>query len=186
MIEHSADREQLILKQLRQGDNSAVRLLYAEYSGTLAAVAARYIANNDDLKDVMQEAFIKIFSRLDTFEYRGRGSLEVWMKRITINEVLQFLRMQHKLPIDDHDGELPDLPDEEPATEALSYDVLLGLIRQLPPGYRTVLSLYVFEGKSHKEIADLLHIRPDTSASQYHKAKNLLAHLIKEYKRNER
>ena len=78
----------------------------------------------------------------------------------------------------------PDLPDDDPETAGLSSDELTQLVRQLPDGYRAVLNLYVVEGKSHKEIAKLLGIKPDSSASQLHRAKNLLARIIKDYKRH--
>ena len=76
---------------------------------------------------------------------------------------------------------MPDLPDEEPDTDGLEAGTLVRLIRKLPDGYRAVLNLYVLEGKSHKEIARLLGIKPDSSASQLHRAKNMLAQLIKNH-----
>lgn len=79
----------------------------------------------------------------------------------------------------------PDIPDETPDTEGLSADTLNNLVAQLPTGYRTILNLYVIEGKSHKEIAQMMGIKPDTSASQFHRAKNMLARLIKDYKRKQ-
>ena len=103
------------------------------------------------------------------------------MTRIAVNESLQLLRRQKNDPLL-LDTELPDLPDEDPDTDVLTPEVLVRLLRKLPEGYRTVLNLYVIEGKSHKEIAELLHIKPDSSASQLHRAKNMLAHFINEYK----
>ena len=76
----------------------------------------------------------------------------------------------------------PDLPDDDPDTDDLTSEEMKRLIRQLPDGYRAVLNLYIVEGKSHKEIAQLLGIKPDSSASQLHRAKNMLARIIKNYK----
>ena len=157
------DNEQHILDLFRRGDSSAMDALYACYADYLTGVCYRYITNDEDLKDVLQESFIKIFTQISSFEYRGSGSLQAWMTLLL-------------------DTELPDLPDEDPDTDELTPEVLVRLLRKLPEGYRTVLNLYVIEGKSHKEIAELLHIKPDSSASQLHRAKNMLAHIINEYK----
>lgn len=171
------DTEQHILQQFKRDYNSAMDLLYAEYAGYLTAVCARYIANDDDLKDVLQEALIKIFTQINTFEYRGKGSLKAWMVRIVVNESLQFLRRSKKDEVL-IDTEPPDIPEEDPDTDGLSANEMTEIIRSLPDGYRMVFNLYVIEGKSHKEIGEILGIKPDTSASQLHRAKNILARLI--------
>lgn len=178
------DKEQKIVHLFRRGDVSAMDVLYAEYANYLIAVCARYISDDDDVKDILQEAFIKIFTTIDTFDYRGAGSLKAWMGRIVVNESLQWLRQRKRSPFDRMEADPPDLPDDDPETEDLSSDELTQLIRQLPEGYRAVLNLYVVEGKSHKEIAQLLDIKPDSSASQLHRAKSMLARIIKDYKRH--
>ena len=178
------DKEQIIVQLFRRGDASAMDVLYAEYANYLTAICARYIADDDDVRDVLQEAFIKIFTTIDSFDYRGAGSLKAWASRIVINECLQWLRQQRRSPIGRMETDPPDLPDDDPETEELSSDEMTHLIRQLPDGYRAVLNLYVVEGKSHKEIAQLLGIKPDSSASQLHRAKNMLARIIKDYQRN--
>lgn len=178
------DKEQKIVHLFRRGDVSAMDVLYAEYANYLIAVCARYISDDDDVKDILQEAFIKIFTTIDTFDYRGAGSLKAWMGRIVVNESLQWLRQRKRSPFDRMEADPPDLPDDDPETEDLSSDELTQLIRQLPEGYRAVLNLYVVEGKSHKEIAQLLGIKPDSSASQLHRAKSMFARIIKDYKRH--
>lgn len=177
------DKEQHILQQFKQNYNSAMDLLYAEYAGYLTAVCARYIAGDDDMKDVLQEALIKIFTQIGSFEYRGKGSLKAWMTRIVVNESLQFLRRSKKDEVL-IDTEPPDIPEEDPDTDGLNAEEMTDIIRSLPDGYRMVFNLYVIEGKSHKEIAQILNIKPDTSASQLHRAKNILARLITQYKRS--
>ncbi len=178
------DKERKIVDLFRRGDVSAMDVLYAEYANYLTAVCARYISDDDDVKDILQEAFIKIFTTIDTFDYRGTGSLKAWMGRIVVNESLQWLRLRKRSPFDRMEADPPDLPDDDPETDDLSSDELTQLVRQLPEGYRAVLNLYVVEGKSHKEIAQMLGIKPDSSASQLHRAKNMLAHIIKDYKRH--
>ena len=179
-----SNKEKAIIQLFRQGNPLAMDRLYAEYADYLTAVCARYITDDDDLKDVLQEAFIKIFTQIDKFEYRGKGSLKAWTTRIIVNESLLFLRKQSgSLPLVSDDP--PDIPDDTPDKEGLSGETLNNLVAQLPTGYRTILNLYVIEGKSHKEIAQIMGIKPDSSASQFHRAKNMLAKLIKEYKRKQ-
>lgn len=175
--------EEEIVGLFRRGDSSAMDRLYAAHAPYLTAVCARYITDEDALKDVLQEALIKIFTQIDSFCYRGRGSLRAWMTRIVVNESLQALRRHRRQPVMVTDADAPDLPDEDPEVDSIDADALTQLIRQLPEGYRTVLNLYAIEGHSHKEIAQLLGIKPDTSASQFHRAKNMLAKLIKDYRR---
>ncbi len=174
------NREQQLVKAFAKHDAQAMDRLYAEYAGYLTGVCARYIPNREDLHDVLQEAFIKIFTKISTFEYRGKGSLKAWLTRVVVNEALHFLRDKHTDLFVDTDNELPDVPESPPPND-LTSDQLMELIGQLPPGYRTVFNLFAIEGKSHNEIATLLNIKPATSASQYFKAKNMLATLVKQY-----
>ena len=86
------NKEKYLLSLFAKGDALAMDVLYAEYADYLAKVCSRYIENRDDLHDVLQEAFIRIFTKIDTFEYRGKGSLKAWLTKIVINESLHFLR----------------------------------------------------------------------------------------------
>lgn len=170
---------------MRNGDASASKALYCAYARYLTGVCTRYLSNPDDVKDVLHDSFLHIFSSLTTFEYRGPGSLKAWLTRIVINESLQFIRHAYRSEIMalSFDAEEPE-EDETPQLEGLSMETLHKLIRELPPGYRTVFNLYVFEEKSHKEIASLLNIKEASSASQFHRAKALLAARIKNYQSN--
>ena len=176
------DKEKHIIKLFRRGDASAMDCLYSEYADYLTAVCARYIPDDDELKDVLQESFIKIFSKIGEFNYRGNGSLRAWITRIVINESLQCIRKKKNSPIVNIEKEPPDIQDEEPEIGNLNEEVLTNMIRKLPDGYRTVFNLFVIEGKSHKEIAKILNIKADSSASQFHKAKKQLAKMIKDYR----
>ena len=102
---------------------------------------------------------------------------------MVVNESLKWLRDNGRIEWQAIDDSTPDRADEDPETENVPTEVIFRLIRSLPDGYRTVFNLYVIEGKSHKEIAQLLHITESTSASQLHRAKALLAERIKGWKR---
>lgn len=143
----------------------------------------RYVPEKDDVPDVVQEAFIKIFTSIGQYEYRGEGTLKMWLSRVTANEALGFLRRKGNITFTDN---IPDEPiDDEPDISQITNEALTEMIASLPEGYRVVLNLYVFGQMTHKEIADELGITPSTSASQYYHAKKMLADKIKEYnKRN--
>ena len=180
--EENSERE--LIRQIVQGNRVAMKQFYDEYSGYLTAVCVRYIPNREDVKDLLQESFLKIFKAIQTFEYKGEGSLRAWSARIVVNESLRHLKTIEKMkltslpeddipdPADDWDADFDDIPTP----------VILEMIRTLPPGYRTVFNLYVFEQKSHKEIASLLHIAESSSASQLHRAKGILMKEIELYR----
>ena len=175
--------EERCLRKALDGDNTATEWIYRKHVRYLSALCSRYITEDEDIKDVLQESFIKIFTSLDSFKYRGEGSLKAWITKITLNETLKFVRNNSRLPIDSIDDKDTNIADgESMETEDIPTDVLHQFIRELPDGYRTVFNLYVIDDKSHKEIAQLLGIKENTSASQLHKAKSMLAQKIKHYR----
>lgn len=175
--------EERCLRKALDGDNTATEWIYRKHVRYLSALCSRYITEDEDIKDVLQESFIKIFTSLDSFKYRGEGSLKAWITKITLNETLKFVRNNSRLPIDSIDDKDTNIADgDSMETEDIPTDVLHQFIRELPDGYRTVFNLYAIDDKSHKEIAQLLGIKENTSASQLHKAKSMLAQKIKHYR----
>ncbi|MDO4159142.1 MAG: RNA polymerase sigma factor [Prevotellaceae bacterium] len=183
MTDRNEHNEEYILGLIKQNVPSAMKLLYDRNIEYMSAVCSRYIADVNDQKDVLQESFIKILTSIGKFQFRGEGSLRSWMIRITVNESLTFLRKNASQTIIDFEENLPDTPDE-PEIEGISDEVINEMILSLAPGFRMVFNLYVFENKSHKEIAKLLGISESTSASQFLRAKTRLARMIKEYKKH--
>ena len=133
------------------------------------------------MKDVFQESLIRIFTHIEDFNYRGTGSLLAWASRIVVNESLRFLRdtRHHELLLYSDVAEEPE--EDDPPISDIPPDEIQKMVSQLPMGYRTIFNLYVFENKSHQEIASLLGIKERSSASQLSRAKNLLAKMIREY-----
>lgn len=175
--------EERWLRKALGGDNTAIEWLYRRHVRYLSALCSRHIPDDEDIKDVLQESFIKIFTSLNSFTYRGEGSLKAWMARITLNETIKFVRRKNRLAlsyIEDADMDIADSGSIE--TEDIPTETLYQFIRELPEGYRTVFNLYVIDNKSHKEIASLLGIKENTSASQLHKAKAMLVQKIKQYR----
>ena len=106
------------------------------------------------------------------------------MRQVTVNEALKYLRRRKRRNTVQYRWDLPDQEEEEePDVGTVSQQALQEMIKALPDGYRTVLNLYAFEEKSHKEIADLLGITESTSASQLHRARAMLAKKIKDYQK---
>lgn len=177
------DKEKRLVRRLRNGETAAIQDLYSLYADYLMGVCARYIADEEDLKDVFQDFFLRILTHIDAFAYRGAGSLQAWLTKIAVNEALKFLKMKHRHLFVRLDREPADEPEaDDPPIDDLPPEVLHRLVSELPTGYRTVFNLYVFENKSHQEIAALLGIRTDTSASQLHRAKNRLVEKIAHYR----
>lgn len=177
----TTDNEQRLLSLVQRGDDEAMRAVYSSYVRYLSAVCARYIPNDEDVKDVLQESFLRIFDGIGSFEYRGKGSLKGWLTKITVNEALKFIRRNDKIEFVDISSHQDIQPEEEPDIDSVPSSVIFQLIRELPDGYRTIFNLYVIENRSHKEIAALLGIKESTSASQLHRAKSLLATKIRQY-----
>ena len=175
------DNEETLVRLIAGGDGQAMHTLYCRHVRYLSAVCSRYIRNDEDIKDVLQDAFLKIFSSIGSFEYRGDGSLRGWMTRIVLNEALGFVKRNSRLDLVELDPEETNIADEEPETEGIPSAVIHSMIRELPDGYRTIFNLYVIEEKSHKEIAELLGIKENSSASQLHRAKAMLAEKINRY-----
>lgn len=173
-----------LLKLVRSGNASGMRAFYERYVGFLTAVCSRYVPDRAAVKDILQEVFVKAFDRIGSFEYRGEGSVKAWMHRIVVNDSLKFLRANGKMKYVD---DLPDVEDEQmDSLPDVPAAVVAEMIKSLPDGYRTVFNLFVFEKKSHREIAELLGIKEDSSASQFFRARAMLAKKIKEYvKKNE-
>ena len=143
------------------------------------AICLRYLSDSDAASDAMQDTFVKILTRIDSFEFRSEGSLKAWIGKIAANEALMHLKRQQLVFTD----QLPDVSEEpeEPDVGQVPLEVLQRMIGELPPGYRAVFNLYVFEQQSHHEIARQLNISEGTSAPQLLRAKRQLARKIKEY-----
>jgi RNA polymerase sigma-70 factor (ECF subfamily) len=181
--------EQRLAELIRRGDNAAMREFCSLYVPHLKAVCTRYVTDSEDASDVLQETLISIVTHISDFHYLGQGSLKAWATRIAVNESLNYIRRNRRHDLTLQEQYIDDIAEEEeedPPIEDIPPEVIQQMVRQLPTGYRTVFNLYVFEDKSHQEIAQLLGTSVKTSISQLHKAKNLLAQMIQTYHDNKR
>ena len=141
--------------------------------------------NRDFAKDLLHDGFLKAFTSLDKFFYRGEGSLKAWLSRIMVNTALEAIRKQTQhIELDIETApEIadPEYEDDDKVVKNIPQETLLRFISELPDGYRTVFNLFTFENKSHKEIANLLHINEKSSSSQLHRARTILMNRVKQY-----
>jgi RNA polymerase sigma-70 factor (ECF subfamily) len=158
---------------------------YSQYASYLKGVCSRYISDKEDAKDVFQNALVRIITHTTEFQYHGQGSLRAWAAKIVVHEALRFLGNMKRHETTTWEDDVMEVPEaDDPPIRDIPPEVIHRMVRQLPTGYRTVFNLYVIEDKSHEEIASLLGISVGTSSSQLHRAKNLLADMIKEYNDN--
>ena len=178
------ETERQLLEAIRGGEKAALRRLYDRYSGYAMAVGLRYIPERDEVRDVLQDSFVKILTSIRQFNYQGEGSLKSWVSRIVSNRSIDYLREHQRFMLVDNMPEEPDEP-EEPDVGRVPPDVLMEMIGRLPQNYRTVLNLFVFEQRPHKEIAASLGIKENTSSSIFFRAKKMLARMITDHQKRQ-
>jgi len=162
-----------------EGNRRMQEELYKRFSPRMYAVCLRYAGNAEEAEDILQEGFIKVFKKLNSF--RSEGSFEGWVRRIFVNTAIEHFRKKRYLQ--------PVTEKEENTIEGKYFSVLdelaekdiLALVQELSPGYRTVFNMYVVEGYTHKEIADMLNISEGTSKSQLSRAKVILQDMVKKF-----
>ena len=153
--------------------------LYRRFSPRMYAVCLRYAGNAEEAEDILQEGFVKVFKKLGSF--RGEGSFEGWIRRIFVNTAIEhFRRKRYLQPVTEKEENTIE-GKYLSALDGLAEKDILALVQQLSPGYRTVFNMYVVEGYSHKEIADMLNISEGTSKSQLSRAKVILQDMVKEF-----
>ena len=168
-----------LLKGCLEGNRRMQEELYSRFSPKMYAVCLRYAGNAEEAEDILQEGFIKIFKKLDSF--RSEGSFEGWIRRVFVNTAIEhFRRKRYLMPVTEKEentieGKYLSVLDDLAARD------IMALVQDLSPGYRTVFNLYVVEGYTHKEIADMMGISEGTSKSQLSRAKVILKDMVKQF-----
>lgn len=166
-----------LIEKCKSEDRKAQGELYSRFASKLFSVCLKYSRNYTEAEDNLQDAFLTIFKKIHQF--KNKGSFEGWLKRIVINTVLQRYRKEKVFDIvnentaDAEDMDVEDVP--------VSLDYLLQIIQKLPDRYRLVFNLYVLDGYSHKEIAEMLDINEGTSKSNLSRARQILKKDIENY-----
>jgi RNA polymerase sigma-70 factor (ECF subfamily) len=169
----------LIAESIR-GSNKARYQLYQLYSKAMFNVCYRMMNNREDAEDMLQEAFVQAFQKLETF--RNESSFGTWLKTITVHTCINALN-KRKLDLKYFDEmHRFDAAEEEPEEALYTTENIMEAMNQLPEGGRIVFSLYLLEGYDHGEIAQILNITESTSKSQYMRAKRRVYELMKQTK----
>ncbi|MEW4922435.1 sigma-70 family RNA polymerase sigma factor [Algibacter sp. 2305UL17-15] len=166
-----------LIENCKKNDTKAQGELYKLFSGKLFSTCLKYSRNYAEAEDNLQDAFLIIFDKIGQFKHKG--SFEGWLKRITVNNVLQRYRSEKVFDIiNENTTEAVEIDIEE---DQVSIDYLLQIIQELPDRYRLVFNLYVLDGYSHKDIAELLKISVGTSKSNLARARQILKQTIEDY-----
>ena len=170
--------DEKLIEACRKGDRKAQKRVFEALAPKMMAVCLRYVGDQATAEDLLQEGFITLFSKLDS--YSGAGSFEGWARKIFVNTALMYLRRTDALKLSDDISEARSLSSTEASpAQQLGYKELMRLISTLPPDARTVFNMFVIEGYSHKEIADELGITEATSRSKLQRARLRLQEMIK-------
>ena len=165
-----------IIERCMNGDRKAQFELYRLYSQAMYNVCLRMSNNDLDAEDLLQQSFVDVFTKLHSFRFES--SIGAWIKRIVVNNCINFLK-KRKLLTTSLDDRFHRVAEDAPVEKAkINVAAINEAIAQLPPGYRVVFSLYLFEGYDHKEIGQILEISEATSKSQYSRAKKKLKSLL--------
>lgn len=166
------------------------KMIFEMYYGKMMSACLRYISDRDEAQDVLQDGFIKVFNSIAKFDFNG--SFEGWVRRIIVNTAIDHIRKKKKdiFQVTDHEfimnnySEEADDVEDDSIYSNLNNQEIINAIKQLSPAYRTVFSMYVIDGYSHQQIADLLNINIGTSKSNLAKARMNLQKALKEKLKN--
>lgn len=171
-----------LIENCKINNTKAQGELYKLFSGKLFAICLKYSRNYAEAEDNVQDAFLTIFNKIG--QYKNKGSFEGWIKRIAVNTVLQCYRKEKVFDII-NENTIEDV-ELEVDEDTVSIDYLLKIIQELPDRYRLVFNLYVLDGYSHKDIADMLKINIGTSKSNLSRARLILKQTIEDHKTMQR
>jgi len=163
-----------VIQECQQNSIRAQEQLYRLLAPKMFAACLKYSRNRADAEDNLQDGFLLIFQKIGQFQFKG--SFEGWAKRVMINNVLQRYRSEGIFELVSEN--MPDVADVEIESDDISMDYLLAIIQELPDRYRMVFNLYVIDGYSHKEIAEMLSITDGTSKSNLARARMILKEKI--------
>ena len=171
--------ESELIRSCIEGDRKSQKVLYDRLAPRMFPICIRYIGDRDQAEDVLQDGFITLFAKLET--YKGDGSFEGWARRVFVTTALMALRKKDALKMSEDLETVRGMKSETASqTQQIGYKELMKLITSLPPGFRTVFNMYSIEGYSHKEIAEALGISETTSRTQLSRARIWLQNKIKE------
>ena len=167
-----------LVEQCKANNRQAQLKLYRQYCDGMFNVAMRFVGNEDDAEDVLQEAFIKAFQKLDQFS--GEVTFGAWLKRIVINKCIDFIKSK-KLQFEELKENTIWIAEEQDWTveEGISVDDVKAAMGKLPEKYRYVVQMYLVEGLDHGEISSILNLTETTCRTRLMRGKGMLRELLK-------
>ncbi len=157
-------------------DRKSQKMLYKAFYGFAMAICLRYTGNRDEAAEVMNQGFMKVFTKIETFD--AARPFKAWLGRIMMNVSIDHYRANLKMAYSEDLENAEHLDDGTFTDSNLNYQDLLAMVQQLPQAYRTVFNLFAIDGYSHEEIAETLHINIGTSKSNLFKARQKLKQMI--------
>lgn len=168
-----------LIEGCMQGNRKMQYELYSQFAPKMYGVCLRYAGNAEEAEDILQEGFIKVFNKIESF--RSEGSFEGWIRRIFVNTAIEHFRKKKYLqPITEYEENTVE-GKYLSVLDSLAEKDIIHLVQQLSPGYRTVFNMYVVEGYTHKQIGEVLGISEGTSKSQLSRAKLILQDMVKQF-----
>lgn len=170
--------ENQIIEGCKQNKAKAQMQLYDRYCQAMFIIANRYVKDQHTAEDVMQDAFIKVFKKMDT--YKGEVTIGAWIKRIVINQCIDYLK-KRKIEVVGIEEKHFEAETQSTWTvdDNVNIQMIIQAIEELPEKYKVVLKLYLLEGYDHQEIAQVLNITEVSSRSQLMRGKNKLKSQLK-------
>lgn len=173
-------KEEELINRCAKGDQKAMNSLYRYYVPRMRSICFRYVRTVFEVDDILQEAFVKVFLKIDS--YNRQGAFESWIRKIVINTAINYYKSNLSFG---RQVQLDEIGENEAGiveiAEKISINELYALINELPSGYRFVFNMFAIDGYSHKEIAEILNITESTSRSQYTRARRQLISLLEQY-----
>jgi RNA polymerase sigma-70 factor (ECF subfamily) len=178
-LEEQEDYIRPILERCLREHRESQKLLYQHYYNYGMSISLRYSSNRDEASEILNDAFMKIFSNLKKFDLTK--PFKPWLRKILVNTAINHYHKKQRAVQVEEMKNARNESDTEKILSGISYREIIGLLQKLPPAYRTVFNLYVIEGYTHEEIAGLLNIAVGTSKSNLFKAKEQLKVILNDY-----
>lgn len=178
-MEEQDDNIRPLLEGCLSAHRESQKLLYQHYYSYGMSISLRYASNRDEASEILNDAFMKIFTNLNKFDLKK--PFKPWLRKIMVNTAINYY---HKKQREMHVEEMQNAKnesDKEKILSGISYQEVIALLQKLPPAYRTVFNLYVIEGYTHEEIASMLNIAAGTSKSNLFKAKEQLKIILSDF-----
>lgn len=173
----------ILIEEYKQGNTAAFEVIYKKYASKMKWVAFRYVNDASIAEDVLQEAFVKVFKKIESYE--NTGSFEGWLRRTVVNTAINYynsLRRENEKMAEYTAENESEHQMEEDVNDNYTLQELMDAVNMLPEGYKVVFNLYAIDQYSHKEIAEALNISEGTSKSQLFKARTFLKKVLQSKK----